>query len=386
MGQPNKRRQQKHKEREKRIRKNRGRLTDQRRAKAYDHELRKVAPYPHFTIQAEDPGSDIVQLVKEAITQFERTYTLMDQDALAVLAEQRRGGWSAFVDRMMVGLTEPLTRDQVSFGYARMTETELGLGLLRAAPENLKRRVLPMSCFTLHPNETDWDVTCRTLLARKTAHGILYQSPHKPEVNGKQVLFTRHAMLQLSDRILRHWRKNYIALTYVFGFFYECVYFEQITLQNGQEALVIYNACLRAGNLLREFWREMLGVETFDDLKDHYYIVGYCPLLLDGDMAIAKTFLTPGYRQTPERTTLRVSGRLATIRDIEMASDDGVNVISAATCDRTKKAIRWFHANGVAQVKRFDHEVFRDAYGPYAPDGTSTLPSPASPPSTSPPS
>ena len=40
--------------------------------------------------------------------------------------------------------------------------------------------------------------------------------------------------------------------------------------------------------------------------------------------------------------------------------------MSIATSDRTKAAIRWFHTNGVPQIKRIDQEVFKDMDGPYS--------------------
>jgi hypothetical protein len=210
-----------------------------------------------------------------------------------------------------------------------------------------------------------------------TAHGMVFQSPHRPtiEISGKsrRVVFTRHAVLQLADRIVPDWKLHYLAQLYVFGFFYECVYFEEATLYSGQPAIVIYNSCLRAGEALRKFMRELLDVKTDNELKDHYYVVGYCPLLFDGSLAIAKTFLTPGYRQTPERATMKKSGRIALMRDVEMASDDGINVVTASTCEKTRAAIRWFHEHGVEQVKKLDHEVFRDMSGPFGWEAQSAM-------------
>jgi hypothetical protein len=202
-------------------------------------------------------------------------------------------------------------------------------------------------------------------------HGVFYQSPHEPtiRVNGKRrpLAFSLHALLQLADRILPMWRKTYIGHLYVFGFFYECIHFGKAKLSNGQPGLVIYNSCLRAGNTLRGFLRDLMGFKEDKELLDHYYIVGYCPLTESNGMAIAKTFLTPGFWQTPERKTLKkASDQIELLRDIEQASDEGINVVSTATLDRTKKAIRWFHENGVPQIKLIQKQVFKDMDGPYS--------------------
>jgi hypothetical protein len=207
-------------------------------------------------------------------------------------------------------------------------------------------------------------------VSTKTKHGGLYHSPHQPKVKwegeDRRVLFTRHALTQLADRILPSWRNHYIGQAYVFGFLYECVYFEVISLQTGQPALVVYNACLRAGSHLRGYMRELLEFESDKELAKHYYKVGYCPLVVDEGLAIAKTFLTPGYWHTPERAAMPKRGKRTLARDIEQACDDGINVMSVSTCKKTRAAVTWFHNHGVPQAKKIDQEVFRDMGGPFS--------------------
>jgi len=173
---------------------------------------------------------------------------------------------------------------------------------------------------------------------------------------------------QMGDRIIPKWNEFYIGQAYVFGFLYECVYFEPVHLTSGQPAFAIFNSCLRAGREIREFMRAIVGVKTDRELFGYYYRVGYCPLILDDGVAVAKTFLTPGYWQTPERKTLSKGGKGShrTKLEIEQAADEGINTMSVSECRRTKAAVRWFHDHGVPQVKKIEHEVFRDMVGPYS--------------------
>jgi len=366
-----KRQLQKRKSRERHNQKNRRALSKRREVRDTVRQVRQIAPLPEFRISDDVADDDIKRLVLAAVTKFEQNYvTSMSEEALGALAGQHKVGWTAFVNEHAASI-ESLTRGQVERSLAQLLELELGNGILNNAPSNLVRRVLPSSCFTLKPSDDrHWNVYCRSLKELKTKHGCLYQSPHRPtsRLNGvrRQIAFTRHALLQLADRITPHWVDHYIGQTYVFGFLYECTYFGKTTLLNEQPALVVYNSCLRAGKYLRAFMRELLGVGSDKDLRGYYYIVGYCPVILDDGLAVAKTFLTPGYYQTPERRTLKVSGRAAELADVEQACDEGINVVSVSTSERTKTAIRWFHTHGVPQVKKIKLDVFKDMDGPYA--------------------
>lgn len=390
-----KKRQQKQKTREKRVRKDRKAISAKRELRGSERELRRWSPLPEFVLDDEGATDDIKQLVLAGIEKLQRHYVrMLGDNTLGVLGEQHTVGWTALVNNAAAEITD-MTRGQVERGLAHLVEKELGNGILQCAPQHLVRRVMPTSCFTLKPDGKRWRVRCRSLSEVKTTYGHLLQSPHLPtvRVNGvrRTIAFTRHAIDQLADRIIPRWREHYIGVAYVFGFLYECVHFGKAVLSNGQQAFVVFNSCLRAGKLLRAYMRELLKVTTDKELIDHYYVVGYCPVVLDDGRAVAKTFLTPGYYQTPERQTLKPgSGRIELLRDVEMASDDGINTVSASTCDRTRSAIKWFHTHGVPQVMKIQKDVFKDMDGPYAwimseLDGeAASSPGPPSPPSTPP--
>jgi|3_EtaG_2_1085321.scaffolds.fasta_scaffold07396_2 hypothetical protein len=368
---PSKKREKKHKKREQLVRKNRRALSTRRELKTRDRLIRHHAPLPEFRVDASESGEDIKAMVESAINRFNGNYTrFLDDDTLVLMAIHVAKGWTSLIDQQAARITD-MTREDIESAILQLFEQELGNRIIQNAPRNLIRRSLPTSCFTLSPGEHHWIVRCRSLRADKTEHGGVYQSPHRPTVqlNGKdhEVVFTRHALQQLSSRMLPDWSISYIGQAYVFGFFYECVYFEVERLNNGDNALVVYNSCLRAGERLRHFMCELLNVDDQGELANHYYKVGYCPIVVDSGLAIAKTFLTPGYWQTPER--LALSGRRMTLimrQDIELACDDGINISSICSCEKTRTALKWFHNHGVPQAKRIDREVFKGLAGPYA--------------------
>ena len=365
-----KRRLQKRKGREKIIKANKELNAEKRRIQRAVHAVQRSCPLPNIEIDSEVGDDDIAELVRAGATRLKRSYARKFHDeTLSVLSEQRHHGWTRLINN--VAAEEPgLTRDRVERSFRQVVESDLGSGILQEAPEHLVRRTLPTSSFSLHPEDRHWVARCRSLREVRLEQGQYFQSPHAPTIRmgGKRrpIVFSRHALLQLADRLLPEWRKTYIGQLYIFGFFYECVHFEKTKLSNGQEALVILNSCLRAGAILRKFMRGLMGFKDDKELIHHYYIVGYCPLIETDGHAVAKTFLTPGYWQTPERRTLKLNGQLDLMRDIEQACDEGINVVSVSTSKHTKEAIRWFHSHGVPQVKRIDKEVFRDMDGPYA--------------------
>jgi len=373
MGQKNSKKcSKKRKDRERRIHKNRRVISEKRMVRELERRILKVSPFPKFEIESSDGSTnDIQHLVEEGIKAFEPYYAkTVDNDVLGILAEQHQDSWAAFINRAAGDITD-LTRCQVDRSYAQLVENELGTKILQHSPKNLQRRVLPTSSFSLRPSDRSWIIRCRSLVETRSDIGLLYQSPHHPSIriDGKRrkVAFSKHAIVQLADRILPKWANHYIGQLYVFGFFYECVHFGKAKLSNGQHAFVVYNSCLRAGSALRKFIQELMGFASEKDLLNHYYVVGYCPVIIDGDIAVAKTFLTPGYWQTPERKTLELAvSPLELLQDIEQASDEGINLASVATSERTKAAIRWFHSHGVPQVKKIEREVFKDMDGPYS--------------------
>jgi hypothetical protein len=366
-----KKRKKKQKTREKRVQKNRSRISTRRNVKTRDRIIRKHIPLPKFQIDTSDSTKDMLNMVKLGIAEFDKVYTRnIDYDTLALMYTHVSKGWTTLIDDQASHIPD-ISRKDIEMTITQHFEQVIGNGIIQNAPDNLIRRALSTGCYTLQPTEHGWNIKCRSLVSNKTRHGNVYQSPHYPKImlhdQSREVVFTKHAIQQLATRMISNWNKSYIGQAYVFGFFYECVYFEVTKLNNGETALVIYNSCLRGGDLLREFMSGILNIDNEEELATYYYKIGYCPIFSDNRFVIAKTFLTPGYWQTPERDLLsKKTVPIQLRRDIELACDDGINLQSVCTCEKTRAAIKWFHNHGLPQVKKIDHEVFRELIGPYS--------------------
>jgi hypothetical protein len=87
-----------------------------------------------------------------------------------------------------------------------------------------------------------------------------------------------------------------------------------------------------------------------------YHRVGYCPVAFEDGFAKAKTFLCPGYDTTPEYGLVKASRLPELEKDllIHYASSSDVTHVA----EEGVEAIKWFHDNGVPQVKQMRHVVF----------------------------
>jgi hypothetical protein len=366
-----KRRDKKRKTRERRVQKNRSCISARRRIKVTTRAIRKYIPLPKFQIDISESTKDMANMVRLGIAEFDRIYTrIVDYDTLTLMHAHVSKGWTALINDQSAQITT-ISREDIEIAITHHFEQVIGDGIIQNAPNNLIRRVLSTGCYTMKPTEHGWDIKCRSLKVNKTKNGNIYQSPYCPKImlhnQLLEVSFSKHAIQQLANRMASYWNKCYISQVYVFEFFYECVYFEITKLNNGDRALVIYNSCLRGGGDLRKFMGNLLSIDNEADLSNYYYKVGYCPIFSDDKFIVAKTFLTPGYWQTPERSLLsEKSIPLKLRRDIELACDDGINLQSVCSCKKTRTAIEWFHNHGIPQAKKINCEVFRNFIGPYS--------------------
>lgn len=221
-------------------------------------------------------------------------------------------------------------------------------------------------------------VRCRSLLVRTTARGPAYHSRRMPRTRfgtDKRewlVAFSEHAVERICERTVYDWR-TFGGQGDAFAFLDNCVYFEDCTDARGEPSFVVYNACAQnfhswgyvehvlgtpswpPPDSSREFAREISG-------SKFYYRVGYCPVRLDGDIAVATTLLFPGMslrKGTLEGKLIESSGLPPTEIDRLKARVENQLSMKALADSGDFSLVKWFHDNGVPQVVRLDREVFK---------------------------
>jgi hypothetical protein len=90
----------------------------------------------------------------------------------------------------------------------------------------------------------------------------------------------------------------------------------------------------------------------------------YCPIAFVGPRAVAKTFLFPGFRNTPEDYLVRTAPMPTDQREmlLDIASDNTARKVREA---EGVTAIKWYHDNGIPQVYDMKRRVFAfESVGP----------------------
>jgi hypothetical protein len=134
----------------------------------------------------------------------------------------------------------------------------------------------------------------------------------------------------------------------VFGLIETSQYYEPALLQGGQEAVALFEDCA-PGFFSARYAEAILG--TLAPQASYVYRVGYAPLVEDGDFAVAKTVLAPGFSGTPEYHALSRASFDLGVKERLLARCAQQSYAMLCTT-RDFDLLRWFHTHGVPQVKR----------------------------------
>lgn len=183
-----------------------------------------------------------------------------------------------------------------------------------------------------------------------------YVSPVRPRVkiNGKDYIFgyTIHAIERLAERICPVWR-SYVVHTDTFRILHDCRHLVgcEITHNGCNVPCVSIFKRLSYGYSYSVFdpYLAYLSDLVESDVSGQYVRLGYCPVFIYDEYAIANTLLIQGYTETPE-AQLYISNQFDsqfqnTLKEIGKA-DDAHNGLT-----HTHPALlEIFHKNGYPQV------------------------------------
>jgi hypothetical protein len=173
--------------------------------------------------------------------------------------------------------------------------------------------------------------------------------------------FSRHAVEQLCKRIRQNETMTYRDFTRCHAYFICCRYFESVELAEGHPALRLYYPCDSEGTTAHSVYvKQILGSENLQDgAGDACYVLGYCPIEIIKGRAVATTFLYPGYKGTPEDVLLRAAALpYPKRRELLQAADH--NVAYRVLHEGNVDVIKWYHDNGIPQVKQITGPLFAE--------------------------
>lgn len=310
--------------------------------------------YPEWTVRQGNASQDVVQAVVEAVGRvrlYSKCFTTADRELLGRI---KNGAWSSLMGLEVPTLGRDAQPPHVNLLY------KLGLSLYAAMPEDVRSELLLDTDVrvTVHGNRLV--AACDSLQRHEGEVGCHHYSYFRPtiEIDGqvKVVSFSRHALRRLYDACIPCWQ-TYIAHGDAFESVNNCDNYEPCSLPDGRQAFTFYQEA-RHDAWARNYVLQILGEEAARSRQSFALRMGYCPIIIDGEFAVATDFMFPGHAGTPEHAVLAMADLADDCRQRLQASAAKISTAYLyATNDFS--ALRWFHEHGVSQVMPTDRALFR---------------------------
>jgi hypothetical protein len=332
--------------------------------------------YPKLISDIKSGNSKFVQLVTSILECFDfDDPTKCGEDERHFYKAIRELGAEVVYDKIMD------FHDGSAVGQARINHLagQLGRYVIDSLTPTQKEQFLPFNDVLIQPTGDALFVRISSLDRIRRGGWEFYCSPLRPRLTvegGPKVAFARHVIERVCERLETYWR-TYAGLGDAHAYFAHCRYFEPVLIRSKetgkftQPAFSLFQSCFlkdlhpQMFSVPQAMWQRLARYSHPE--KDWYYRVGYCPYDLVDGYAVAKTFLLPGFRATPEYVKLKAcnvesSRKKEWLKRAE--SETFHNIYDPVDLEM----IRWFHENSVPQVVTFDTSVFVSPL-----DGTSDL-------------
>lgn len=203
----------------------------------------------------------------------------------------------------------------------------LGEAVFRRIPKETLLSYIPYSDVCFIPTGTRIRTVFRSLKRAKGPGGTVYFSRHKPQVTifGRSltVAFSDHAIQRICERVAYDW-PSYAELGDIYAFFDQCLEFEPCRLPDGTPAFTFFERCYPGS--WRLWLAEALFGQSFDKNAEYCFRIGYCPVIIEGEFAKAKTLLFPGFFNTPEHAAIRSSTMPAEAKEALLTVAENLDV------------------------------------------------------------
>ena len=355
----------KNRQHERKTKKHKERL---KKEKTYLYEkearMRLLRKYPLMSMNKTGADPKFISLVEQAVLQV----NFDDHDQFS--------NWDRYALKKLVELgykaAEPLIKktavekhaegDYKAYIALYFFELTLGSLLFNLIPESERKKYLPFNDMQVLFKGRGMFITFTQLLETSGPNGTAYYSRHRPKISidGSEftVAFSWHAIERICERLNPRWL-TYAGAGQVHAVFSHCKRFDYVTLHNDQPAITFYDILSGPEFISHQtYMNHVLGGERLDPKRGKaYFRVGYCPIVIEGEFAKAKTFLYPGYTATPEYSLLLNSSlpysEMVRLKQLAVNNDRDKTMLH-----QDVEVIRWFHENGVPQVIQTHEEIF----------------------------
>jgi hypothetical protein len=325
--------------------------------------------YPKILLEPDSGDPEFVSTVANIVRDFD-----FENPAICSLGKRRlyqmfrEVGLFEMIRRLDISMQEAsqhgFNKHDVEDAVLGPLLLDLGKWIFARLPDAYRAAPLPFAYYFVYPGDRDLRVYFSFLPSTTSPHGTIYFSPLKPTVafgGGEwKVGFFRHAIERICERLCPGEEIGYAHFNSCAMYFRACSYYEPLELPDGQHAIRLLQACdAYVDGENDPYVTEVLGLARHPGKSTQLYrVLGYCPVAFVGPRAVAKTFLYPGYRNTPEDQLVRKAPLSREKRQdlLEIASDNRAVKVHR---DRGIEAIKWYHDNGVPQVFELDRNIFQ---------------------------
>jgi hypothetical protein len=323
--------------------------------------------FPQLVIipDGEDPG--FMRVVEELVDSFDfddpDSCSSDDRHMYLLLRTLGLDGIFARLDSQSVAevaAKHELSREDLIDEILVPLLTHLGEWIFERLPDQYRTNPLPFYFYDIVPQAKHLSIRFQFLPHVKSPHGTIYLSPLEPTVRINdedfKVGFTRHALERACHRLALNQPITYYDFKRVATHFKTCEYFEVISLPDEQLALRLLGLC--SDDLIDIYLRDVAGLdESRISSGKCFFVLGYCPLQIVRNYAVATTFLCPGYRGTPEHALIDSTTMSANERRALHAMASSATLADAIRGHQTE-ALRWYHRNGVPQVITLEGNIY----------------------------
>jgi hypothetical protein len=341
----------------------------ERRRRSHRAELARRAEFPDIVISDAHADTAFAAAVREAVGRFDyRSLPDLDQDLYRQMRQDGIMPTAFALGRSMAAVRA--AQPDNPFGQLADIFWLMRTGdfILREMSEADRVRYFPLNDFRVLFRHKQVVIQCVSLVQVKTSRGRAYHSRFRPtvEFGGKKyvVCFSPSVISKLHRR-LKHGRMTYAALGDIYAFFEQCRRFEPCRIRgDGErrdervEAVSFFDKCKSERYWNHRYVKEVLGA-GYDPAKGTpYHRVGYCPVALDGECAVATSFLPPGFCKTPEYDVLMRANLPWAEKERLRAQATDETALVRLMADSDFSAVRLFHEGGVPQVVQTHEEWF----------------------------
>ena len=325
--------------------------TKQRDRKALQLRLRQQ--YPEIVIGPTNADPEFVEAIRTAVGKIDfansnqfsslgRTLyrTMKAEGAISVM-------WQIANEAVSSGMEEQSVASDMIGEFL----FQLGEAIYDLVPENIRESHLPISGMRVVPAHDVFQLRFDTLHKVKTSKGTVFVSRHQPKVTiegiERTLGFSKHSIDSMCERLAPHW-KSYYGSGKIHTILSDCRKFTPIQLRDGQWAVAVYDFVFTDMFEYMHHAKGVLGLEKWQGIgEQRYKLAGYCPIGFEGEYAVAKTFLFPGFTQTPEyqaigrtQLPLKEKERLRRIASTNVGGSEDTNL----------EILVWFHQQGLPQT------------------------------------